>query len=458
MISTLIEILKEKKILILGFGKEGIATYKLLIQYLQPEDLYIADKDVNLNSKLGFEIHINCQVLCGENYLDALEKVDIIIKSPGISSKLLNDLRYNARLTSQTDLFLTSFRDQVIGVTGTKGKSTTASLISKMLSSHYKDVLLVGNIGVPPFEMIQKMSRDTLVVFELSSHQLENISCSPNIAVLLNIYEEHLDHYNSLVSYQKAKFKIALFQDKDDWLVANEDDSTIRKLIQNVQLRSKQLFFSETEINGQGVFLTKSGNVVFKDGLGVSEFDFTERKYLPGSYNVMNIMAAVCVAKILKVPNQLIESSVINFKGLPHRLEYIGCYQGIHFYNDSIATIPEATINAIKTLDDVDTLILGGVDRGIDYQSLIDFIPVSGVRNLVFMGKAGERIRKGMVESKRKDQNLFFIQHFEELNEIILAHTRKDHICLLSPAAASYDLFRNFEDRGDAFKKIAENL
>ncbi|MEZ5195285.1 MAG: cyanophycin synthetase [Bacteroidales bacterium] len=173
----------------------------------------------------------------------------------------------------------------------------------------------------------------------------------------------------------------------------------------------------------------------------------------------MNIMAAVCVTKILQVPDHLIESVVNRFKGLPHRLEYVGKFKGIHFYNDSIATIPEATMHAVRVLKNVDTLILGGVDRGIDYQLLIDFLPGSGITNLILYGKAGERISEGLTKSGiPTDKKIFIISQFDELPAIIRTHTLTDHVCLLSPAAASYDLFKNFEERGDAFKKIAENL
>jgi UDP-N-acetylmuramoylalanine--D-glutamate ligase len=173
----------------------------------------------------------------------------------------------------------------------------------------------------------------------------------------------------------------------------------------------------------------------------------------------MNIMAAICVCKIIDIPDVTISDAINNFRGLRHRMEYLGQFKGIHFYNDSIATIPEATISAIKSLQKVDTLILGGKDRGINYQSLIDYLPASDVNNLVFIGEAGNRIMKGLKSGgKLKNQKLFFIYRFNELPEIIKQNTLPEHICLLSPAASSYDMFSNFEERGDVFKKIAENL
>ncbi len=170
-------------------------------------------------------------------------------------------------------------------------------------------------------------------------------------------------------------------------------------------------------------------------------------------------MASVAVAKILNLDDPLIQEVVPHFKGLPHRLEFIGEYQGIRFFNDSIATIPEAVIEAVKTLKSVDTLILGGKDRGIDYSNLIEFVIDSDLKNVIFIGDAGNTIYDGInAKGGANDTKLFFIDEFDEISEIIRQNTQKGSICLLSPAAPSYDKFRNFEERGAAFKKIAENL
>ena len=190
-----------------------------------------------------------------------------------------------------------------------------------------------------------------------------------------------------------------------------------------------------------------------------SKFNFQERKYLPGEHNLMNIMAAICVSKVLEIPDDLIDKSVHSFKGLRHRMEYVGRFKGIDFYNDSISTIPQSTIQAVRSLKRVDTLILGGKDRGIDYRPLIDFLPDSGVKNLIFTGEAGKRIQNGLLENKTTiNQNYFFIHNFNEISDIVRNNSAPGFICLLSPAAASYDIFRNFEERGEVFKKIAENL
>jgi UDP-N-acetylmuramoylalanine--D-glutamate ligase len=172
----------------------------------------------------------------------------------------------------------------------------------------------------------------------------------------------------------------------------------------------------------------------------------------------MNIMAAICASKVIGIADDVIHKAVLEFKGLPHRMEYIGKFRDIFFYNDSISTIPQATILAVKSLGNVNTLILGGKDRGIDYQPLVEFLPGSNVKNIIFVGEAGRRIYRSLEKEKNANQQFFMISNFQEIRSIILKNTKPGTICLLSPAAASYDMFRNFEERGEVFKKIAETL
>lgn len=453
------DLLQGKRILILGFGREGISSYKLLIRSIPGNSIAIADQDENIESKLDFKIDSDCKVYSGRNYLDAINAFDIIIKTPGISFGSIKTLTDSSKITSQTDLFLRIFSAQVIGITGTKGKSTTSSLIKHILSSFYNDVLLVGNIGVPPFDLIDSIGSGTRIVFELSSHQLEHISAAPHIGVILNFFEEHLDHYNNYLSYQQAKFNIVRYQNESDWFIMNTDDQALVELFTHSNLNRNVLTFSLEKGRFEGAYILPDDVIVFEFVGARSKFNFSARQYLPGNHNLMNIMASICVTKILNVPDDIIEKAINEFKGLKHRMEYLGDFKGISFYNDSISTIPQATIQAVVSLKRVDTLILGGKDRGIDYTPLIEFLPNSGVRNIIFTGEAGQRIKDGLnLKGQHPDQKLFTITSYGEIPEIILSHTQAGSICLLSPAAASYDSFKNFEERGEVFKKIAENL
>jgi len=459
MIGKLIEILKDKKVLILGFGKEGISSYRFLIKYIPAQQISIADKNDGLLETLNRDIDKRCKLNLGSSYLDNLDDHDLVIKSPGISKKILKDKIDENKITSQTDLFLKLFSDRIIGVTGTKGKSTTASLIKHILSSHFENVVFVGNIGIPPFDLVENIDEKTWIVFELSSHQLQDVSCSPHIAILLNLFEEHLDHYADLNEYHLAKINIAKYQKAYDWLIVNDDDPILKELINKYVPVSQLLSYSILNNISKGACVEKNRHIKFRQEGRESTFDISNRNSLAGDHNLKNIMAAICAGKILKIPDETISSAINSFTGLRHRMEYLGQFKGIHFYNDSIATIPEATISAIKTLKKVNTLILGGKDRGIDYGDLIAFLPDSGVNNLIFTGEAGSRMMNEFKSTgKLKSQKLFFIRNFNELPEIIRNNTLPDHVCLLSPAASSYDMFSNFEERGDVYTKIAENL
>ncbi len=459
MHKKLLEILKDRHILILGFGREGQSTYRLLINTIPENNIAIADQNKDVLNKIDFDVDANCRTILGEHYLENLDDFDLIIKSPGISRESLLGKVIADKITSQTDLFLRLYSKQTIGITGTKGKSTTSSLIKYILSNHLEDVILVGNIGVPPFDMYNKISKETKIVFELSSYQLEDIFTSPAISVLLNFYEEHLDHHKTYLNYQLAKFNITKFQQDTDWLIINGDDDILMDLYSHSGLTRNLFKFSFQKQHGLGVYYNNVGKITFISGNEKVEFDFSNRKHLPGDHNLMNILASVCVCKLLNIPDGIISKSINEFKGLEHRMEYVGKFGGILFYNDSIATIPEATMHAVRTLKKVDTLILGGKDRGIDYSGLVEFLLKSRVRNLIILGNAGKRILDGIKSREKNDwQNYFFIDNFEDIEEIIKKFTKPDHICLLSPAASSYDMFENFEERGKAYKRIAGKI
>ncbi len=447
-----------KKVLILGFGKEGQSSFRFLSSYFPDIEVGISDKNPELLSEVSEEMRISGKFHIGATYLNNISDYDLIIKSPGIPASLLDGKVSSKIITSQTDLFLAQFRNRVIGVTGTKGKSTTSSLIYHILLNKFENVHLVGNIGIPPFDLIEEIKDDSKIVFEMSSHQLENITVSPHISVLLNLFEEHLDHYNGLAEYHSAKLNIMRFQKAGDVFIYNADDPVIQKTLERIHTKGTLFPYSVSNDFEEGIFYT-SGKIFIVQDNKTSEFDFSNRQNLPGSHNLLNIMASVAVAKILNLDDPVIQEVVPHFKGLPHRLEFIGEYQGIRFFNDSIATIPEAVIEAVKTLKSVDTLILGGKDRGIDYSNLIEFVIDSDLKNVIFIGDAGNTIYDGInAKGGANDTKLFFIDEFDEISEIIRQNTQKGSICLLSPAAPSYDKFRNFEERGAAFKKIAENL
>jgi len=447
-----------RRILILGFGKEGQSSLRFFRNITREQNIAVADENEQIIHSLAGKQAGDITFYTGADYLEHLNQYDYVVKSPGIPLERIIGKAPPDKITSQANIFLKFFGKQVIGITGTKGKSTTSNLIYHILKKAGKDVFLVGNIGLPSFDVISNLSENSLVVYELSSHQLATVGYSPGIAVLLNLFEEHLDYYKSFSDYVLAKLNIAKYQDIHNSFVFNAGDPVIREKVDAIKLNSKLLPYASSKSYSGDSFIDENKWLNIRSGEHLTFFDFNSRKNLPGDHNLLNILAAATVCKNLGINDRDIENNVFGFKGLPHRLEYIGMFKNIHFYNDSIATIPEATIEAIKTLKNVDTLILGGKDRGVDYSNLISFIRSQKIPNLIFMGEAGKRIfdEGNFINSDR--QHNFLISDFMEISNIIRQNTHKGGIVLLSPAAPSYGMFTNFEERGKAFKKIAEGL
>ena len=447
------DIISNKKVLILGFGKEGQSSYRFLRKYFPDQLFYIADKDTQLPEKNHFKSNENVELVLGDAYLDTLSSYDLILKTPGISLKNIGN-QDQLKISSQTDLFLHIFSKQVIGITGTKGKSTCSSLIYHILKSYTDNVILVGNMGYPPFDQVMNVDNDTLIVFEMSSHQLENCATAPHYSVLLNLFQEHLDHYQTYMDYQLAKFNIAKFQQADDYFICNIDNEEINTILSEMVLPGKMIKFSLYQAVDFGCFL-KDKMIYFKDDMACKAYyDTLQPRKLKGEHNLLNIMAAINVCKIIGVSDKLIIEGIGSFKGLEHRIEYVGNYNGVVYYNDSISTIPEATMAAVTALENVNTLLLGGFDRGIDYTKLAEFLVKSDVEHLIFIGQAGKRMLEEINKFKTFEKQYYEVNSFEQAVEIAVNKTQKGKICLLSPAAASYDMFKNFEERGLRFKEL----
>lgn len=444
MIADLINYFQNKKILILGFGREGQSTYKLIRKYIKEQTLYIADRKENFEKNYEFlsqDKNIKC--ISGEGYLEDLEEYDVIMKSPGISFVGLDTSKFYNNIKSQLELLLEFFDIFTIGITGTKGKSTTSSLIYKVLKEQNVKSMLLGNIGVPVFDYIDTIPNDTTLILEMSSHQLEYMKLSPNISILLNIYPEHLDHYESFEKYAEAKCNIFKYQNKSDYFIYNSDDETINKFLKDEEAKKYKV-----SLKGNGDIYLKGENIYFNDK---EIYNINTPRNLLGEYNLNNIMFVLAVSKILKLDISKTIKSISDFKTLEHRLEFVGEYNGILYYDNSIATIPKATIEAVKALKNVDTLIIGGMDRRLDYTDFIKFLNESDISNIICMPKTGHDIAKNL-----KDGRAYVVNTLDEAVEIAKKHTTKGRVCLLSPAAASYGFFKNFEEKGNIYKELVK--
>lgn len=417
------EYFKNKKVLILGFGREGKSSFNILQNNKVYSELAIADK-TPVNIPLSEDI----TVFSGEQYLDNLEDYDIVIKSPGIGLPK-HPSEYKCCITSQIELFLKCYSKQTIGITGTKGKSTTASMLYHVLKHSGVNCVFGGNIGVPVFDIVDEISEDSIIVLELSCHQLEHISVSPRISVLLNMYEDHLDRYGTFEVYSETKKNIYRNQKADDILFCN----------------SKFLPAADDCISE--IRPINPDNIV-----GIDKIE----TQLKGTHNQFNISIVYEICKLLKIDDEKIFAGVASFKPLSHRLEYIGTISDVEYYDDSISTTVESTIGAIKSIENIGTVLIGGMERGIDYDNLVSFLLTCKIDNVIFMYSSGKRIYDTICQSvdKNTSTNFVYMPDLQSSVEYAQKVTACGKACVLSPAAASYGVFKNFEERGNVFRQL----
>ena len=389
-----------KNILILGYGKEGQVTKK-----------YIKKNFPNL--KIGV-----ADVKFSKNYLEKQKDYDIAVKTPGIPKDFMK-IPY----TTATNIFFSKIKNTTVGITGSKGKSTTASLIYSILKEAGKDARILGNIGNPMLSALSEPAKkEEIFVLELSSYQLSDIDFSPNIAVITNLFPEHMNYHNGLNNYYNAKKNIIRFQNKADIFVYNQKSKKLRNWASNA----------------------KNKTISFSDKINIDDSKIT----LLGRHNKENIGAAIAVAKIFNISDDVIEKAIEKFKPLAHRLEFVGKFKGIKFYDDAISTTPESTIMAIKSLKDIDTIFLGGEDRGYDFSQLEKTIKKYKIKNIALFPISGSRI----IKSKR-GLNILKVSDMEQAVKFAYKYTRPGKICLLSCASPSYSLWKNFEEKGRQFRQ-----
>lgn len=435
--------LNGRNVCILGFGREGQAALRALEKYAPNSSITIADK----NKELGIE---NYEYQYGERYLNNLDRFDVIIKSPGIPPKELPSSVQH--YTSATQIFFDSIAGTgatVIGVTGSKGKSTTASLIYKILTTHNAqrtthNCYLIGNIGSPALDFLEHANSSTIFVHELSSYQLADLAVSPHIAVITSFFPEHLDYHGSLEAYREAKRTICRFQRETDIV-----------------------FFADTPKETAGI---ATGGMGKKVPYGERDAPLKlEETRLIGHHNLSNIAAAWKVAEYLNSPRDVAVQALKEFQPLPHRLQSLGIHHSLEWVDDAISTTPESTIAALDALGDrVATIILGGLDRGYDFTTLAERIVSSAIQTVILFPGSGPHIRKAIEDrmSSRAGKMEFF--EVDTMEKAVSIARRAIHltpptyhltpICLLSTASPSYNMFKNFEEKGNRFQEAINTI
>lgn len=455
------EVLKKyitgKKVAVLGFGREGKSTLKLI------EEIggYTSVSILDLNEvKSDYE---DVAMVCGADYQKNLDDYDVVIKSPGIVLERDFDT-YKCKILCQTEIFFERYSKQIIGITGTKGKSTTTALIYHILKESGRDTVLAGNIGIPAFDIIDSIDDNTIIVFEMSSHMLEYMTVAPRIGVFLNIHEEHLDHYGTMEKYVNAKKNIYLNQKSDDICFVNntigaECDSELVELycdFEGEKVSEESLAFVDT-------YLSVFGNIVnFKHHNNMYKYEIpVEDIRIFGGHNYYDIGVAFGVLSLKGITYEEFDKALKTFESLPHRLQYVGEYNDVKYYDDSISTICDTAIQAMNCVPNIDTILIGGMDRGIDYAELIEYLSDCKLSNIILMYETGQRIfneiNEKYCEFKNKER-LVLVNDLVEAVQKAKELTKAKKACVMSPAAASYGYFKNFEERGDVFKELVAKM
>ncbi len=480
---------------ILGFGVEG----RSLLKYLLADgysDLTVCDRNPELADEIlkvaqegvdkvlketgskGMPHKASVKYKLGEEYLEDLNKFDLVFRSPGIhyNGQALNAARNaGVRISSSTALFFERANGKIVGVTGTKGKGTTSTLIYRMLKEAGEDVYLGGNIGVSPLTFLNDLTDDSISVLELSSFQLQDLEMSPDIAVVLKTTIEHLDYHDHMEEYWEAKALIVRQQTSSDQVIVNVDYPYASYFLQLTNAEP-WMVSCRKEVE-RGAFMKKDAVVLKKDGelLAVCKRD---ELGLIGPHNLENVTAAVTAAALCEVDVLTMKKVLVEFTGLPHRLELVGEIDGVKYYNDSFSSIPETTIAAIDSFTQPIVLMVGGSEKHSDFKELAKkIVKTKRIKTVVFMGEqAGKRLldevekinEEMTVKAKKMETEGKAVPGRDVELKIVEAQTfgeaflgaryeaQDGDVVLLSPACASFDWFENYKVRGETFREMVK--
>ncbi|WP_077326013.1 UDP-N-acetylmuramoyl-L-alanine--D-glutamate ligase [Virgibacillus siamensis] len=436
--------------LVLGLAKSGTAAARLLLQ--NGIKVRVNDKQSSGNEEAVSELEsMGAEVITGFHPLSVLDDIDIIVKNPGIpyENPLLTEAANRGiPIITEIEIAGNLVESSIIGITGSNGKTTTTTLITEMLRESNQPVQVAGNIGYVASEVAQTLKESEKMVLELSSFQLMGVQTfKPKIAVLLNIFEAHLDYHKTFENYKKAKCNIFANQSKDDNLVFNADDPVVSEAV--LQASSYKIPFSMEKQLNDGAWIDDN-NIYYGSEKIISRSEIV----LVGSHNLQNILAAVCAAKLSGATTKGIREVLTTFSGVKHRTQYVENVAGRLFYNDSKATNILATQKALASFQQPVILLAGGLDRGNEFDDLLPYL--NHVKGMILFGETTEKLEK-----LANQANIDFIQRAETMNEAVtyaFDHSEEGDVILMSPACASWDQYRSFEERGDMFIQAVHTL
>lgn len=433
-----------KKVLVLGLAKSGLATAEVLYRNnisIIVNDLSAKENDPNVESLKSKGI----EVVLGSHPIEMLSEVDLIVKNPGIpySNNLLSEaIKRNIPIITEIELTYQLLTNQdLIGITGSNGKTTTTSLISEMFKEDKRSLETAGNIGRVSIEVAENLEEKDSLLLELSSFQLQGTKeFKPHIAALLNLYEAHLDYHGSFSKYCDAKSNLFINQTEDDFLIYNYDDETVSNIVKKA--KATLIPFSIKVPLNTGAWSDET-NIYFKNETIIKKSEIV----LVGDHNISNILAAVSIAKLSGIKNKSIQNVLRVFSGVKHRLQFVCKKQGRYFYNDSKATNILATEQALKAFNSPTVLLAGGLDRGDDFSLLIPLL--KNVKALVLFGETKEKLKAAGIEAGIT--KIYLVDTMHEAVKIGYNNSNEEDVILLSPACASWDQYKTFEERGNLF-------
>lgn len=449
--------LENKRVLVVGMGKSGIAAIQALLKLGAKVTVQDIKGKENFDSNF-----INFLEGVGVNYYfgrepDDKDIFDLVVLSPGVPANIdfIDEAKARgAEIVGELEIAYRVGQGTYVAITGTNGKTTTTSLVGEIFKEAGRKTFIVGNIGVAVISRSLIASKDSWMVTEVSSFQLETIrTFRPFVAAILNITEDHMDRHKSMGKYIEAKAEIFKNQGEKDYLILNYDDPKVRELAEKA--RSKIVFFSRLEELKKGAFL-RDGQIVISDGFGKKEELLPVNALLiPGDHNVENALAAVAISYFSGVSSEAIAKVLREFTGVSHRLEFVEEINKIRFINDSKATNPDSTIKALLAMGENIVLIAGGFDKGSSYDSLLE-VAKERVKSLVLLGKTAETIKEAA--SKKGFKDIELVKDMGEAVQKAVEKAEAGDTVLLSPACASWDMYENFEQRGEHFKSLVHNL
>lgn len=447
-----------KKVLVAGGGKSGICAANLLVR--NGEHVILFDENKNMEpDKLSDKLEAgsyNVEIHIGELTDDIIDECELMVISPGIPTDAPFALKVKEKglpVWSEIELAYRYEKGQIAAITGTNGKTTTTTLVGEIMKAYNDDTYVVGNIGIPYTSLCDKTTEKSVTVAEISSFQLETIvDFRPHVSAILNITPDHLNRHYTFENYANCKLDITKNQGEGDYTVINYDDPETMKLVDKIPC--KIIYFSRKEMLEEGVFVKDGDIVIRENGEEKRVLSLKDIKLL-GTHNTENVLAAVAISYYMGVPIDIIEKICTAFQGVEHRIEYVRTVKGVPYYNDSKGTNPDAAIKGIEAMTRTTLLIGGGYDKHSTYDEWIDAFDAK-VKYLVLIGETAEKI--ALCAKQHGFNNIVFMDTLEDAVNFCYANAKPNDAVLLSPACASWDMFKSYEQRGDLFKQYVNNL